>query len=125
MVLNPCFGCNGNCCKEFTLTIAKTVNRQIDESIRRSVRKDSRYIKNNFPYIHKRNDGAFICDHYDVNRENGKCSDYENRPFFCKKFICHKALVILELVQESWIRNPNNHKRDKFNILWGFPFFKA
>jgi len=81
-----CRCCDGDCCKTFPLVYKKN---------KKTVYKNNPYIPS---FIHKKGK-YFVCDIW--NETTGKCNDYENRPFFCRDFICNKAVDILMLVSEN------------------------
>lgn len=64
-----CRKCGGGCCTEFTLPGGT---------------KQQKYIAEHFPYFHKREDkpGYYRCDRF----ADGRCSQYEDRPFVCRDF---------------------------------------
>ena len=95
MALDVCRFCPSNepCCANIRLTYVKS---------HRGVYKNTPHLAK-YPFLHR--DGkVFQCDRFDPNRENGHCTDYANRPNFCRHFICKEAVEIAELVQEPWVK---------------------
>lgn len=86
-MLNPCLYCDGHCCNGFPMLYK---HKQYHKRV--TVYKNAPDVPKQF---HK-NGKSWFCDWW----KNGKCSDYENRPYFCRNFICRKAVEILDMVQE-------------------------
>ena len=91
-MLDICSICDGHCCFRFSLYF---------NGSKRSLYKNSKRLKD-LGVIIKVGDKEFTCINYTKERVNGgHCKDYDNRPYFCKGFICSEAVDILDLVQEK------------------------
>ena len=86
--MDICRVCDGSCCKTINLLYRKSG---------RSLYKNTPHLRD-YPFL-KRTGKYFTCDNYD--EEKGLCKDYENRPNFCRNFICNEAIEILTLVLEN------------------------
>jgi len=94
MTLDICRFCPSkeSCCTNIRLYYPKSGRRAY---------KNTPHLKK-YSFLHR--DGkVFQCDRYDPNRANGHCTDYNDRPWLCRHFICKEAVEIADLVQESWI----------------------
>jgi len=84
--INPCLLCNGWCCSSIHLYYARS---------KKTVYKNSPHLRR-FPFLHKVGK-RFNCERW--SQETGKCGDYENRPYFCRNFMCYSGKTWIEILE--------------------------
>lgn len=78
MTKNICLACGGSCCSWFSLHHEVDGERVYNDDFCK------KWIKDNMPHMHyNEEEGYFSCDWH-----VGKCSNYEERPEFCREFYC-------------------------------------
>ena len=89
MKINPCMSCNGHCClSPIHLYYAKS---------KRRIYKNAPFLRKR-SFFHKIGRGV-VCDRYD--KENGRCGDYENRPYVCRSFMCNEGKNWIEILESG------------------------
>jgi len=103
-LFNPCLYCDGLCCTEIVLLSYEKDSRL--KRRRKVNRNNKRLVK--YPFLEKKGK-YFECNLFDPNATGGHCEDYENRPQFCKDFMCRKGGIILDLTSEPWYAKSYDH----------------
>lgn len=102
MLKTPCLMCGGRCCQKFYLyirnkktgtihTIRKD-SKSLPKQVRRLTREELRAIFGKVPEDVNR---WYTCEWFDA--ATGRCSHYDERPNFCREFMCSEAIEKMAL----------------------------